>query len=321
MTSKHIVMGAALAAFAGTSIAEETGGAAKGQNMSEGLLCPGNWTFEAGQTSTPSGPGDPGGVGQVMIEVRDCGETLVLKEFLTGIPDGRTDRVFNRVGQGVYRHTTAAQGLPVEVALKADGLHSITGELLIQGGMISRSLTATHVRGGKLRVQGCEEKEQKDSRETDIGHDEATEAMVEAMRRMGLTTPGGSGFELADYVKSYVADTSRTSGEELYARRIVLRLAEDGRVLPNPEAITPGRLECAVDDGVLEPATRFLVIKLYIDPYGSYTAAAQLIASNSQILAQQFPDEASRHPSYPIEWAIESLKKPLGPTTDGRMPD
>lgn len=320
MRSKHIVMAAALAACAGTSMAEETSGMATMPNIPEGLLCPGNWTFEAGQTSTPSGPGDPGGVGQVTIEVRDCGETLVLNEFLTGIPDGQTNRVFNQVGKGVYRHATAAQGMPVEVTLKADGLHNITGELLIQGGMISRSLTATHVRGGKVRVQGCEKKE-KDDRETEIGHDEATEAMVEAMRRMGLKAPDGSGLELADYVNSYVADTSRASGDELYARHIVLRLADDGRVLPNPEAITPGRLECVVDDGALEPATRFLIIKLYIDPFGAYTAAAQLIGINSKILAQQFPDEASRHPSYPIEWAAKSLKQPLGPPTDGRMPD
>ncbi|WP_026758746.1 hypothetical protein [Sediminimonas qiaohouensis] len=318
MIRKWIVMGAACAALANASMAEETDGMATMHNIPEGLLCPGNWTFEAGQTSTPSGPGDPGGVGQVAIEVKDCGKTLVLKEFLTGIPDGQVDRVFNQVADGVYRHATAAQGMPVEVTLKANGLHDITGKLLIQGGMISRPLTATHVRGGKLQVQGCEEK-QKDDRETEIGHDEATKAMIDAMRRLDLKAPAGSGLELADYVSSYAADTSRSSGKELHARRIALRLADDGRVLPNPEAITPGRLECAVEDGALEPATRFLIIKLYIDPFGTYTAAAQLLAINSVIEAQQFPDEASRHPSYPIEWAIESLEMPLGPATDGRI--
>lgn len=322
MRLKHIVLGTLFTAFADIGMADDPSGGAQRYNIPEGVLCPGSWTFEAGQTSTPTGPGDPGGVGRVMIEVKDCGKTLVLKEFLTGIPDGQIDRVFSGAGDGVFRHETVAEGVPVSVILKADGPNDINGELHIQGGMVSRSLTATHIRGGNARVQGCEKvKEKKEDRETDVGHDEAIEAMVEAMRRMGLKAPGGSGFELSDYVRSYVADTSHSSGDELYARRIILRLADDGRILPKPEAIAPGRLECAVEDGALEPTTRFLVIKLYVDPFGAYTAVAQLLDLSSQIIAQEFPDEASRHPSYPIEWAVSSLGAPIGPPTDGRMPD
>ncbi len=294
-------------------------------------LCPGTWKVSAGQTISPMGPGAAGGEGSVELRVHECGDMLVVHEFLTGIPDGISDRDFLADGGGdagvVYRHETSAR-MPVVVALRKESPRRLVGEINIAGGAFTKPLELTLLDFEPSHGYGCPDKRYKPDEEgelfTEWPKSELIEALVDAMQRQGLTPPPGAGLKLGDYIHVRTARIGR-KGDDTGAHRAYLRLGADGHILPREDAI--GAMDgehraCAVDSESLQGVTHWLAFKPTRHTDGTHDVAAQLIELETGVIKSQQMKSGDRGVdglADALKEGWEALKLGDQQLTDGRV--
>lgn len=282
---------AALVITLATATPSATGGAVLAQDAPP-KPCPGTWRLEAGQTVSPMGPGAAGGVGEVELRVHECGQLVIVHEFLTGIPDGIEDRDFHREGETgpAYVHETSAR-MPVVVTLRMDSPRRLVGQIEIGGGAFTKPLELTLAEYDPELKYGCGDEEwqppEDDGLPVDISRSEAVDAALQAMRRRGLSPPAGSGLSLRDYVHVRTVPVSRGSGPEAGAQRVHLRIGPDGEILPREDALYEHRLACEVQSHELQGATHWLNFKPNRHTDGTHETAAQLIELETGVIQRQ----------------------------------
>lgn len=265
--------------------------------------CAGRWHFKAGQTMSPTGPGAAGGESEIVVEVHECGDTIRVRDFLTGIPDGQTDRDFER-GDGellAWRHETHAR-MPVVVSLNSTGSQHLVGGINIAGGHFTKPLELTLIEHDPALDFGCEvpdaDKPELPERrswlpEESWDGDDLNEALLTVMRWRGLTPPAGSGLKLEDYIHletvvipGGIHENSTGDGVTF---RAYLRVGPDGGILPRADAIGAETFSqlCRVEPGSLVEATHWLRFKPVRHTDGTHDAFSQWIEARNQIIRRQ----------------------------------
>lgn len=254
-------------------------------------LCPGTWHLSAGQTTSPMGPGAAGGEGQVELRVHDCGELVIVHEFLTGIPDGLTDRGFHRDFRQwpVYIHETHAE-MPVVVSLRMVSPRRLVGEINIAGGAFTKPLELTLSSYDPSLGYGCGDERYQppsdDRLEPEWDRAELVDALLDAMRQQGLSPPAGSGLSLRDYIHARTVPAGRRGTAEA-VHRAHLRLGPNGEILPREDALYDERLACEHDRHELQPATHWLAFKPHRHTDGTHETAAQYIEVETGVTRRQ----------------------------------
>lgn len=258
--------------------------------------CAGIWHFKAGQTMSPTGPGAAGGEAEVVVEVHECGETIRVRDFLTGIPDGQTDRDFERTEgeRHAWRHETHAR-MPVVVSLSSTGSQHLVGVINIAGGHFTKPLELTLIEHDPALDIGCQEPEddRPDLPEASWDSAELVEAMRTVMRRRGLQPPADSELSLDDYINITPVVIpggiyENSSGDEL-TFRAYLRVGPDGAILPRMDSIDAEEFSqlCGVQPGSRISATHWLRFKPVNREDGTHDSYAQWIELRSQTMRRQ----------------------------------
>lgn len=260
--------------------------------------------------------------GTARVEVVECGKRLRMSSQGQVIMLERvsTDPI---VYEGQW---TGADGAHRTLRFEVVGPGALEGKIVAHDARlrVDKPMNLTYLGGWSpqyLEGEACPEDESSSSEDVNISADEATQAVVQAMRDRGLTPPPGSGLTLEDYVWTRVVVQGSSENRRSVTRQVRLNIGPDGHILPSSAWMDEHRMVCRVDDGELVPPTKWLNFRL-LRQHDAHDAVIQVIDIETGRIENQRMGEGGPGANGlgdAVDDAWNRLEVPIGSPTDGRV--